>query len=261
MDTEDNAHGFHSKNESLVQNINAKVKESVTLVASLQNNTQIVDQDPVVLKAKQQLGTAFRCLLLPGITLFNADPIYYERIPDIIQAHRLVRQSGMPNLLGLRIPIQTQLNVLCWRYYLRDYFDQHHPYLVQFRFPLDFDRNCILGHTMDNHISANQFSEVGKYIQGEQSFKAMLGQFNDPIPLYISPLMTQDKAGWDKRRTIVDLSWSKGLNNGVSNCSYLGTQFELKYPTVDSIVTTLKKLGPATKVLKLTSAGLLDMCA
>ena len=46
----------------------------------------------------------------------------------------------------------------------------------------------------------------------------MVGPFDDPpFPLHISPLMTRDKAGSEKRRTIVDLSWPKGLsaNNGV----------------------------------------------
>ena len=51
----------------------------------------------MVLKAKQQIGTAFGCLPLSGITLFNGDPNYYDKIPDIIQAHRLLRQSGLPN--------------------------------------------------------------------------------------------------------------------------------------------------------------------
>ena len=81
-----------------------------------------------------------------------------------------------------------------------------------------------------------------------------MGLFDDlPFPLHISPLMTRDKAGSDKRRTIVDLSWPKGhsVNNGVSNSSYLGTQFELKYPTIDSIVATLNRLGPATKIFKI----------
>ena len=113
----------------------------------------------------------------------------------------------------------------------------------------------MLGSTLDNHTSANNyFEEVDRYIQEELSFEAMIGPFDDPtFPLHISPLMTRDKAGSDKRRTIVDLIWPKGLsvNNGVSNCSYLGTQFELTYLTIDSIVSTLKRPGPATKIFKI----------
>ena len=93
-------------------------------------------------------------------------------------------------------------------------------------------------------------AEVGKYIQEELSFKALLGQFDvPPYPLHISPPMTRDKADLDKRRTIFDLSWPKGLlvKNRVSNCSYLRTQFELKYPTIDYIVNALNALGLATK--------------
>ena len=105
------------------KNTEGDIKKSRTLVSPLQNNTDIVIQDSVVLKAKQQIGTAFGCLPLSGTTLFNGDPTYYDEIPDIMQPHRLVRQSGLPNYLGLRILIQTQLNVPHWRYYLWDYFD------------------------------------------------------------------------------------------------------------------------------------------
>ena len=69
--------------------------------------------------------------------LFNGDPTYYDKIQDIIQAHRLVRQSGLSNFLGLRILIQTRLNVPHLRYYPRDYFDQQLLDLIQFAFPLE----------------------------------------------------------------------------------------------------------------------------
>ena len=67
----------------------------------MQNNTDIVVQDQVVLKAKQQLGTAFGCLPLSGITLFNGDPTYSDKIPDIIQTHRPIKQTGLPNFFRL----------------------------------------------------------------------------------------------------------------------------------------------------------------
>ena len=50
--------------------------------------------------------------------------------------------------------------------------------------------------------------------------------------------MTRPKSNLAARRTIIDLSWPKGhsLNDGVSKTSYLGTEFELQYPSVDSII-------------------------
>ena len=64
--------------------------------------------------------------------------------------------------------------------------------------------------------------------------------------------MTREKAGSDNRRTIIDLSWPKGLsvNDGVSDCIYLNTEFELKYPSIDLIGSRLNALGPAVKTFK-----------
>ena len=191
----------------------------------------------------------FGCLPLSTIKLFTGEPTYSDKIPDIIHTHRLVRESGVSNFLGLKIPIPTQLKVDRWRYHLRDYFDQQLPDFIEFGFPLDFDRTGTLGQTLDNHTSANEY-QVDKYIQEEINHNAMLGPFDTPhFNLHISPFMTREKAGSNTRRTIIDLSWPKGLsvNDGVSSSVYLDTQFELKYPSIDLMVNRLNALGPAAK--------------
>ena len=60
---------------------------------------------------KEQNGVIFGCVPLSPIILYTGDPTYSEMIPDIITAHNLIRQSGVPNFLGLRILVATQLNV------------------------------------------------------------------------------------------------------------------------------------------------------
>ena len=64
--------------------------------------------------------------------------------------------------------------------------------------------------------------------------------------------MTRDKSSSDCRRTIFDLSFPKGysLNDGVLKDSYLGTKFQMHYPTVDTIVNTLNNLGPGANIFK-----------
>ena len=145
---------------------------------------------------KQQNGVDFGCVPLSPIKLFTGDPTYWETIPDIITAHKMIRHSVLPNFLGLRIPVNTQLKVEAWRHHLKDYWDQQLIDLIQYGFPLDFDRNCVLGETMDNHASAKEHaSHVDKYIQEELKFGAMIGPFNEkPCTLHISPFMTRDKA-------------------------------------------------------------------
>ena len=41
------------------------------------------------------------------------------------------------------------------------------------------------------------------------------------------------------------------MNDGVGKHSYLGTDFQLKYPFVDSIIQTLNNLGPACSIFKI----------
>ena len=71
----------------------------------------------------------------------------------------------------------SQLNVAVWQDVLKDYWDQQ---LLQFGFPLDFNRACPLHHDMGNHSSANEFP-VDTYIDEEWRCGAILG----PIQLLI----------------------------------------------------------------------------
>ena len=205
-------------------------------------------------QCKGQNGVEFGCVPLSPITLFSGDPTYWERIPDIITAHKLIRQSGVPNFLGLRIPVSTQLKVEAWRHHLMGYWDQQLIDLIQYGFPLDFHRNCTLGLTLDNHTSANDHaSHVAKYIKEELQFGAMIGPFDKkPCTLHISPFMTWEKAQSEVRHTIIDLSWPKGqaVNDGVDKNVYLGGEFQMHYPTVDKIVKQLNAIGPSANIFK-----------
>ena len=64
--------------------------------------------------------------------------------------------------------------------------------------------------------------------------------------------MTREKPNSVNRRVILDLSFPVGqsVNDGVSKDKYLNTYFELNYPSVDSIVHSLKSLGPNALVYK-----------
>ena len=156
--------------------------------------------------------------------------------------------------MGLRIPVKTNLNIASWRKHLVDYFDHHLPGLVEFGLPLDFDRARDLQSTLVNHASATLYPDhVDNYIQEEVGFQAMLGPLDHkPFDLHISPLMTRGKSDSNSRRTIMDLSFPKGLsvNDGVLNNTYLGTEFQMHYPSVDSIIQTLNEIGPLAHIFK-----------
>ena len=200
------------------------------------------------------MGNDFGCIPLSDFQLYSGPPVTWESVPDIITAHNLIRASGVPNFLGHRIPVTSALNIPVWKQYLSQYFDQQLVDLLNFGFPLDFDRSLELISTSKNHTSAEQFlSHVDHYIQEEVQHGALLGPMDQtPFPIHISPFMTRPKADSEVRRTIVDLSWPKGhsVNDGVDKNTYLGTAFSLHYPSVDSIIQTLNQLGPGSSIFK-----------
>ena len=189
------------------------------------------------------------------LKLYTGDPVYYDTIPDIIRTHRLVRDSGLPNFLKCRIPLKSNLNIDQWKFHLVNYWDQQLVDLLQYGFPLDFDRQFPLISTEVNHTSAIQNAgHVKQYLQEEQKHKAILGPFTEPpFPIHVSPLMVRDKQDSDQKRTIMDLSWPKGasLNNGVNKDIYLGTQYTLHYPSIDNITAALVRLGPGAQLFKI----------
>ena len=85
--------------------------------------------------------------------LYEGPPIYWKEVPNIFQAHALVRNSGTHNYLKCRIPINSHLNIDRWQYHLQGYWDQQIVDLLHYGFPLDFDRNSPLSSTYNNHTS------------------------------------------------------------------------------------------------------------
>ena len=135
-----------------------------------------------------------------------------------------------------------------------DYFDQQLPDLIEFGFPLDFDRSRDLQSTLVNHASASLYrGHVDKYIQEEVGFQAILGPLDtNPFDVHISPFMIGEKSDSNSRRTIMDLSFPKGLsdNDVVLKDTHLGADFQMHYSSGDSILQTLNEIGPSAHIFK-----------
>ena len=71
--------------------------------------------------------------------------------------HGIVKATGVPNFSKARVPIKSQLNVQAWKDNLKGYWDQQLCQLVEFGFPLDFNRNCDLRCDRGNHKSVLEF--------------------------------------------------------------------------------------------------------
>ena len=222
-------------------------------VNSLHKNMVPTEPCQEFLLCQQQLNTAFGCIPLTAIKTYQGPVKIWNVIPDLVTAHTMIKASQLPNFLELRIPVVTNLNVPAWRKYLCNYFDQQLVDLIQYGFPLDFDRTRKLESTLQNHASARNYpTHVDEYLQEELSHNAIWGPLDHkPFDLHISSLMTRDKSSSECRRTIFDLSFPKGYSvNGVLKDSYLGTKFQMHYPTVDTIVNTLNNLGLGANIFK-----------
>ena len=150
---------------------------------------------------------------------FGFVPLDEQKLPDtcmvggatdisLFDLHDLVKQSGVANYMGVRIPIKSQLNVNVWKQELVQYWGQQFLQLVEFGFPLDFNRKCPLRCERGNHKSATEFpADIDAYIDEETKFDAILGPFKEkPIDSsHSSPFMTRPKLYSSRHRVIVDL--------------------------------------------------------
>ena len=79
--------------------------------------------------------------------------------------HGLVRATGVPNFIKARVPVKSQLHIRAWKENLEGYWDQQLCQLIEFGFPLDFNRKCDLKCDKGNHKSALEFPrDVDAYI-------------------------------------------------------------------------------------------------
>ena len=189
------------------------------------------------------------------LQVYTGEVVHWQDIPNTLEAHQLIKATKIPNYMKCRIPVQSGLNIKAWRAHLSNYWDQQLCDLLEFGFPLDFDRNCTLNSTEVNHTSAIQNSQhISQFIQEEIDHNAMLGPFDSkPIRMHVSPLLVRDKQNCNSKRTIMDLSWPQGasVNDGVKKDVYLGTEYDLRYPSVDTITNSLKNLGTSAQMYKI----------
>ena len=260
--TDINGSGQNSLNQAITDNVLIWDINSIAPVTAYRRKKHIPES--ILFNKYQSLDhkncinqntKAFGFIPYNGLLRYTGPNIVWASVPDIVQAHQLVRQSGMPNFMQVRIPVNSQLKVEAWKKYLHEYWDKQLIDLIEYGFPLDFDRKCTLESTHMNHASAIKHSEhVADYIQTEMQYGAIYGPFaQTPFPCHISPFLTRDKPNSNKRRVILDLSFPSGnsVNDGVPKDKYLGSYFDLKYPSVDHIVNSLKQLGPDALLYKI----------
>ena len=184
----------------------------------------------------------------------NSNTVKVKRLLDI---HHKVTDSGLPNYLGFKIPVNEKINLDYMRSLLVNYNDLEVCDLLEFGFPLGCYANETLLSSINksdlwkykNHRGADDFPEdILLYLEKESKTGAISGPFNsNPFKsgIKISPLNSVPKKDTTERRIILDLSCPHGLavNDFVNKEEYFGKKVDLVYPKVDDFIQLIKAKG------------------
>ena len=215
-----------------VNNAGMEEKFVNTIIFANQGNKDLAQgvNMPIFNHWQQQVDFQFGFVPLGSQLIPSNATLCNSHDDSSIEIHKIVKKTGKPNFFQAHLPVTSQLNVDKWKTLLKDYWDQQLLQLLQFGFPLDFNRCGPLKHKVGNHSSANEFPADGE----ECKFHV------NPIEnAHNSPFMTRNKPNSDRRRAIIDLSWPLGpsVNSGIDKNTYLDAPFMLTFPTVDDIRT------------------------
>ena len=173
--------------------------------------------------------------------------------------HLRVYDTGQYNFQNARIPVKTSLNIITWLQRLEDYHDNIICDFLQYGWPINYVDSSIPLYHYDTHPSAYAYSDsVEEYIQTELDYGAISGSYRTcPFNgcFVTSPLQTvpKDSTNHDKRRVVIDLSFplDRSVNSGIPRDQYLGKDFQLSYPTVDTLAALIKKEGQGCYLFRL----------
>ena len=218
----------------------------------LNSEPEVSDTQPLVSNLNPEAAE-----FTPGqILVDHPDHLFVEKQ---INLHVQVRESGVPNCQGLRIPVDTKINIAGMRELAHDYEDQEALDFLEFGFPINFEGpdSLLTGTRPGNHKGARDFPDaVSKYLDKECALAATMGPFEEnPFPnspIAVSPLNTVPKDTPGERRIILDLSFppQSGVNEGIPSDTFLGKLYKLSLPGVYEFIEAIHRHGPGCFLYK-----------
>ena len=176
---------------------------------------------------------------------------------DPVRTYHAVRNIGGYNFEKAKIQPPSDINFALLEDICRNYWDYQLPYFLKYGFPLDFPRDKELCSTETSHASAvNYPSHVDTYLRTELDHKAIFGPYQDKpygFHTHVSPFMSREKNDSDNRHIIIDLSWPENasINHFTLPNDYLGTVYQIRYPTIDDITDKILRLGDTVYLYKI----------
>ena len=179
-------------------------------------------------------------------------------LQEPVKLYEYVKISNCPNFLGARVQVNFSMNLDLIDHLAASFRDWQLPLFLRYGFNMDF-RGSYLDLRNDGscHASARDNRDhVTAYLEDEIQYGVIFGPFQQKPFGNItnaSPFITRPKPNSDKRRVIVELSWSdkESVNYFTKNNEYLGTALKLSYPSVDTFVERLCNLGKGCQMFKI----------
>lgn len=179
--------------------------------------------------------------------------------PDYdIELCNLILESGQFNYCGNRIPVHSHWNTDLLSQLLTGYHDRAVTEFLKYGWPVDRDPAVPISHEVPkNHKGATLFPEaVCEFINTGLANNYIAGPYDFPAFGHLSvnsPINSRPKRSSTQRRILMDLSWPQdgtSVNAGLSKDFYLQQPMKLRYPTVQTFIQRIKKLGPGCLMYK-----------
>ena len=159
--------------------------------------------------------------------------------------------------MSLQIPVLSKWNIPFLDSLLTNYHDKEITIFLACGFPINFQGPLPETSKAKNHRGATEFPvQIRKYLTKEVADQTVIGPFHDCIlPNSVcSPLNTTEKKDSLERRVIQDLSFpsfrGESVNQYINMNDYFGMSMTLQYPSIDTLVDMVVKLGPGCHLYK-----------
>lgn len=170
---------------------------------------------------------------------------------ELSSIYNSVLASGLPNAVGARIQLPTELNLSAWEMnWTNTDEDLELMQYIRCGFPLGYMGPTSDSRGIPNHTSAvNYPSQVSKFVKKEIDLGGVVGPMQAP-PFkewcHISPLMSREKKGSSDRRIIIDMTYPQqsSVNAYICKNSIMGVQRDHRLPTVDDLTDIIRDVGP-----------------
>lgn len=186
----------------------------------------------------------------------HVTPQAQEAFPNFAKLYMKVKSFNLPNFLGAKVEISSDLVHHEWENRLQSYHDKELCLFLKYGWPLGYHARVIPKTVDKNHPSATaHMGHVEAFIKKELSHKAVIGPFDespfDPW-LRVSPLMTREKRESTERRIILDLSYPHGesVNDGIRTEDHFGANITYTLPSITDLIETLKRQGQGALIWK-----------